>query len=159
MDPVTPRISSRPARLICLPGGPDMAPRPPTLGRAPAQPWRASGLTQDVSSLRLLAFVLHAVLDLGGGDLFERHAGRLLVPGLDAPGGAAVELPGPLGREHDEQVAVRDLVERLFERGERHQFGTSRSGNVRARRATRQRSAWMMDSSCSMASFTSRFTI
>src|SRR6266850_2734470 len=25
-------------------------PRPPTLGRAPAEPWRASGLTQDVSS-------------------------------------------------------------------------------------------------------------
>src|SRR5262249_10298075 len=36
--------------LIDRPGGPDMAPRPPTLGRAPAKPWRASGLTQDVSS-------------------------------------------------------------------------------------------------------------
>src|SRR3989442_1145298 len=29
--------------LICLSGGPEMAPRPPALGRAPAQPWRASG--------------------------------------------------------------------------------------------------------------------
>ena len=26
-----------------------MAPRPPTLGRAPAEPWRASGLTRNVS--------------------------------------------------------------------------------------------------------------
>src|SRR2546428_10034300 len=71
----TPRIASQspePVRrkgLIDLPGGPDMAPRPPALGRAPAQPWRASGtrppalgrapaqpwrasgLTQDVSSI------------------------------------------------------------------------------------------------------------
>src|SRR2546426_11659885 len=45
----TPRIASQspePVRrkgLIDLPGGPDMAPRPPALGRAPAQPWRASG--------------------------------------------------------------------------------------------------------------------
>src|SRR5437867_10639502 len=32
-------------------GGPRHGPpHPPTLGRAPAQPWRASGLTQDVSS-------------------------------------------------------------------------------------------------------------
>jgi hypothetical protein len=26
----------------CLGGGPEMAPTPPTLGRAPAKPWRAS---------------------------------------------------------------------------------------------------------------------
>src|SRR3989442_7907635 len=25
-------------------------PHPPTLGRAPAEPWRASGVTQDISS-------------------------------------------------------------------------------------------------------------
>src|SRR5439155_12513273 len=32
-------------------GGPRYGPpHPPSLGRAPAQPWRASGLTQDVSS-------------------------------------------------------------------------------------------------------------
>src|SRR5206468_7105199 len=32
-------------------GGPRHGPpHPPALGRAPAQPWRASGLTQDVSS-------------------------------------------------------------------------------------------------------------
>ena len=31
------------ARLTDLSGGPEMAPRPPTLGHAPAKPWRASG--------------------------------------------------------------------------------------------------------------------
>src|SRR5713101_4901013 len=41
--------SSSTARLIRLPGGPDMAPRPPTLGRAPAKPWRASGSAQGGS--------------------------------------------------------------------------------------------------------------
>src|SRR3989475_13095171 len=45
----TPRIASQspePVRrkgLIDLPGGPEMAPRPPALGPAPAEPWRASG--------------------------------------------------------------------------------------------------------------------
>jgi len=46
-------LLSRGAASVCAlnpPGGPDMAPRPPALGRAPAKPWRASGLTQDVSS-------------------------------------------------------------------------------------------------------------
>src|SRR2546428_1531879 len=33
------------------PGGPEMAPRPPTLGRAPAQPWRASGSAEVASSI------------------------------------------------------------------------------------------------------------
>src|SRR5438445_1205646 len=41
---------SVPFMLIFLPGGPDMAPRPPSLGRAPAQPWRASVSPHDVSS-------------------------------------------------------------------------------------------------------------
>src|SRR2546428_1895561 len=126
MDPVTPRISSRPSSMLPLRG---------------------------------LAFFFDAVLDLGGGDLLQGRAGGLLVLGVDARDRAAVELAGPLGREHHQQVTVRDLVERVFQRGERHQFGTSRSGKVRARRATRQRSAWMMDSSWSIASFTSRFTI
>src|SRR5436309_215204 len=51
---------SKRSSLIVVPGGPerradapDMAPRPPTLGRTPAQPWRASKLTQDVSWLGL----------------------------------------------------------------------------------------------------------
>src|SRR6267378_862404 len=75
-------------RLIDYRGGPrDGPPRPPTLGRAPAQPWRASGLRHDVSSdeapaLELVAGLGHAVvrallprprhevLDA----LFQRHA-------------------------------------------------------------------------------------
>src|SRR2546422_11237620 len=37
--------------VISRRGGPRYGPpRPPSLGRAPAQPWRASGSTQDVSS-------------------------------------------------------------------------------------------------------------
>src|SRR5882724_6812785 len=39
--------------FMVLAGGPDMAPRPPTLGRAPAQPWRASGLAPHVSCRHL----------------------------------------------------------------------------------------------------------
>src|SRR5438874_7134997 len=42
--------SSGPAALTNLRGGPRYGPpRPPSLGRAPAQPWRASGLPDDVS--------------------------------------------------------------------------------------------------------------
>src|SRR5439155_14136868 len=41
------------ASLNGRPGGPEMAPRPPTLGRAPAQPWPASGLPWPVSPKRL----------------------------------------------------------------------------------------------------------
>src|SRR3989441_1819280 len=55
--PLTMRSTPRAAMrvLICLRGGPRHGPpHPPSLGRAPAQPWRASGLTQDVSSVRLL---------------------------------------------------------------------------------------------------------
>src|SRR2546427_1180485 len=85
----TPRIASQspePVRrkgLIDLPGGPDMAPRPPTLGRAPAQPWRASGLAQDVSSLGLL---LPAVLEvqLETVDVGRLLAALLLLP-IDPP--------------------------------------------------------------------------
>src|SRR5213083_1588351 len=51
--PLTIRSTAR--ALIDRRGGPRYGPpHPPSLGRAPAQPWRASGLTQDVSSVRLL---------------------------------------------------------------------------------------------------------
>src|SRR5687767_15553991 len=42
--------TTRTLRVIST-GGPEMAPRPPALGRAPASPWRASGLLSLVSSL------------------------------------------------------------------------------------------------------------
>src|SRR5207249_5905588 len=76
--------------VIDLPGGPerredapDMAPRPPTLGRAPAQPWRASGLAQDVSSLGLhLPAVLEVQLETV--DVGRLLAALLLLP-IDPP--------------------------------------------------------------------------
>src|SRR5256886_1704670 len=72
---------SVPFMLIFLPGGPDMAPRPPSLGRAPAQPWRASVSPHDVSSseprLRLLGPVANPA-GRGGQD----H-GRVAAPRRD----------------------------------------------------------------------------
>src|SRR5437016_2582573 len=91
-----------------------------------------------------LHFFLHAVPDLAVRDLLERRAGRFLVPRLDLGGGAAVELAGALGGEDDQQVTVRDLVERLVEGGKRHQVDTSRSGRARVSRLVRHRSAWMI---------------
>src|SRR5262245_27419536 len=44
------RGAAEPSPLIGFSGGPDMAPRPPSLGRAPAKPGRASGSADDVSS-------------------------------------------------------------------------------------------------------------
>src|SRR3989454_9671819 len=48
-------ISSRRMKYLVIDrtGGPDMAPRPPTLGRAPAKPWRASGLAFAVPVLEV----------------------------------------------------------------------------------------------------------
>src|SRR6185503_20742701 len=120
-----------------------------------SRPWRL----MPSSRLGGVALFLVAVLDLGRGDLLERAAGRLLVPALDACRGAAIELARALGREHDEQIPVRNLVQCVFQGWECHQFGTSRSGRVRSMRFTRQRSAMMIDSSSPSASFTSRFTI
>src|SRR5439155_702911 len=88
---------------------------------------------------------------LGRRDLLERAARGLLVVALDARGRAAIELPRPLGREDDEQVTVRHLVECAFQRGERHHLDTSRSGKVRPSRAVRQRSAWMIEAKCTVA--------
>src|SRR5438552_7691781 len=53
----------RASSSICSTGGPDMAPRPPTLGRAPAKPWRASKSPPDSSSL----------LHVGNADGSRRH--------------------------------------------------------------------------------------
>src|SRR5436309_9355537 len=66
----------RPAPLIDCRGGPRYGPpHPPSLGRAPAQPWRASGLTHDVSSVRLL---------LGNG-LQQRPVVLWLAPAEEVP--------------------------------------------------------------------------
>src|SRR5437867_12811217 len=50
--PAVARLGLSTGCLIDRRGGPrDGPPHPPSLGRAPAQPWRASGLAQDVSSI------------------------------------------------------------------------------------------------------------
>src|SRR5882724_9944696 len=104
-------------------------------------------------------FFFYPVADSRLGDLFEGVAGGLLVAALDLGLGAAVELPRALGREDHQHVTVGDVVQGLFQRWERHQAGTSMSGNLRVSRLVRQRSAWMMVASWSTASFTSRLMI
>src|SRR6266545_2908337 len=100
-------------------------------------------------------FFFDSVTDSRLGDFFEGVAGGFLVAALDLGLGAAVELPRALGREHHQHVTVGDVVQGLFQRWERHQAGTSMSGNLRVSRLVRQRSAWMMVASWSTASFTS----
>src|SRR5207249_7634784 len=81
----------RPAPLIDCRGGPRYGPpHPPSLGRAPAQPWRASGLTQDVSS-----HVHHARRPALG---LERLLLRLVHP--EQPRGRQDEPPA-LGEAHE----------------------------------------------------------
>src|SRR5262249_34957563 len=77
IDPGTPGSRSRPARLM------------------------------ESSGLGRVALFLHPVFDLGRRDLLQSAARRLLVPALDARGGAAVELARALRGQHDEQIAVR----------------------------------------------------
>src|SRR5881397_1784497 len=64
-------------RVIVLAGGPDMAPRPPALGRVPAEPWRASGRHALSSSEREHAHELeHEVRGEQRGDLSGAVVGR-----------------------------------------------------------------------------------
>src|SRR5687767_12034280 len=63
---VTTRTSS--GSVISCRGGPRHGPPPPpTLGRAPAKPWRASRLTQDVSSAQRSKQRVGHVIDLAIG--------------------------------------------------------------------------------------------
>src|SRR2546426_1807317 len=104
MLPVTPRITSWPASTAGA-----SAPRPPLA--------LVGGGGRSLG-LRLLRALL---LDLAFGDLVEGHRGPLLPLHLDLGGGSPVELAAPLGGEHDEQVAVADLLQGPLERRERHQ--------------------------------------
>src|SRR5438876_10311619 len=70
MPPKLMARSSAVNKLTGVAGGPEMAPRPPSLGRAPAEPWRASGVTHDVSPQPLRAHV--GLLAPEGGALVER---------------------------------------------------------------------------------------
>src|SRR5216683_1042348 len=168
MLPVTPRIRSLSFRLMVS----AVLPRPRTLvsvfkffscggpEMAPALPLAADSRGSWFLVLELWGvFFLYPVADAGFGDLFERGAGGLLVPGVDLGLGAPVELAGALGGEHHQHVTIGHVVEGLFEGWERHHAGTSMSGKRRVNRLVRQRSAWMMVASWSTASFTSRLMI
>src|SRR5437867_5678475 len=146
MLPVTPRITSWPASTAGA-----SAPRPPLALVG------GDGRSLGLRLLRALG------LDLAFGDLVEGHRGPLLPLHLDLGGGSPVELAAPLGGEHDEQVAVADLLQGPLERRERHQAAppgrvlwappfSGRSGRFRVKRVVRQRSASMMHWSCRTAS-------
>src|SRR4026207_599550 len=104
----------------------------------PVTPRISSRPPSAMASVLGSVLVLEAIADLGVGDLLQRHAGGVLVLGLDLRLGAAGGLPRPLGGEHDEQIAIGYLVERALQRRERHQSGTSTSGNRMVRRLGRQ---------------------
>src|SRR5882724_10444428 len=126
MLPVTPRTICLPAMVIFVlyqpnqhihvSAGATISARSPRLRlrlalRAPALPPSAyHGLRLG----RLLGFA-HAVTHLGLRDLLEGGAGGLLPLRVDLGHGAAIELAGALGGEHHQEIAVRDLVERLLQ--------------------------------------------
>src|SRR5688572_11404593 len=103
-------ISGTATTLICFSGGPEMAPRPPALGRAAAEPWRASGLVYDVSSCVPDARVdhrveaVHAQVDEGHDGRGGQHDGLddREVAGGDAVVGQATQTrPCEHGLHHD----------------------------------------------------------
>src|SRR3989449_11763301 len=95
-----------------------MAPRPASLGRAPAKPWRASGLAQDVSSVLQRAPVDDLVVtDVTAEDATERliqigrrDAGTRSLE-VDAVGGEALAgAQRPRGHETATRHAPRVLL-------------------------------------------------
>src|SRR5574341_1949828 len=100
MLPVTARISSRPASPIARLRG-----SPPGSGRGRG---------------RLVGFFRPLRLDLAGDAFFQRYRGPLPALRLDLGLRAPVELPAPLRREDDQDVAVGDLLETLRQWRERH---------------------------------------
>src|SRR5262245_2860334 len=88
---VSPAMRTARVGVICPRGGPGHGPpRPPTLGRAPAQPWRASESSPAVSSL-----MIQRGLD-------ERGEQRMRLPGTRA------ELGVELARDEPRVVAQLD---------------------------------------------------
>src|SRR5262245_35571639 len=125
----------------------------------PETPRISSRPARDIRSSAGGVVFLQAEAELGLRDLLERPARRFLVLDVDLRLRASVELAGPLGRQDDQEITVRHLLQRLFQRRERHWRGTSMSGSLSVRRLVRQRSAWMIVASWSTASFTSRLII
>src|SRR5215470_1781010 len=143
MLPVTASISSRPASAMTRFSG------------GPVDSGRGCG--------RLLGLFRLLRLDLAADDLLQRNRGPLPALRLDLGLRATVELSASLRSEHDEHVAVRDLLESLLQRWERHHAvppgrvawtppPTGRSGRVRVRRDVRPRSASMVQASWRNAS-------
>src|SRR4029453_13251641 len=95
----------------------------------PVTPRISSRPPSAIASVLGGVLVLEAVAPLGVRDLPQGHSGGLLVLGLELRLRAAVELSGPLGGEHDEQIAIGYLVERALQGRERNQWGTSTAGN------------------------------
>src|SRR5262245_58788199 len=98
------------ASLISRRGGPRHGPPPPpTLGRAPTEPWRASGLTPDVSSPGSAAKgrQLYGVEDLGVAGAAAEVAGQGFLDLL--PRGTRYLLQQGLGSQQDPRCAVAAL--------------------------------------------------
>src|SRR5215470_16676050 len=112
---------------------------------------------------RLVGFFRLLRLNLAADDLLQRNRGPLPALRFNLGLRAPIELSAPLRGEHDEHVAVRDLLEGLLQRWERHHAvppgrvawtppPTGRSGRVRVRRDVRPRSASMVQASWRNAS-------
>src|SRR5262245_5735606 len=154
-------LRSRRTLNICRTGGPEMAPRPPALGRAAAKPWRASspGSTRDLAppALRPLGELLRDQIGVGEEHaLHERAVGHelreirreldLLVGGPGKLGLREAQLA--LRREGDGDVLLREVPlltalrhghgrhdpDRALARvggGDGHALGSRRAGPVR----------------------------
>src|SRR3989454_612288 len=106
MLPAPTKPTFLPLTLIYHRVGPGHGPpHPPTLGRAPAEPWRASGLTQDISSpspLRQVGETRRARAEDRGAH--PHHGGALLDGDLEVAAHPHRQLRQP--------VALRQLAQR-----------------------------------------------
>src|SRR6059058_5335620 len=103
--------------FIVLAGGPDMAPRPPTLGRAPAQPWRASGLPSDASRRDL---VFHRQSRQRRGRVLGRRAPVVAEQPAVAEDHDAAGVGGDVRLVRDEHDGEALAVEPLQQREDLH---------------------------------------
>src|SRR2546430_14164256 len=104
-----------------------MAPRPPSLGRAPAEPWRASALPQDVSRHEVHSRVVHAGQRAIAGPAVEERLWPARAPQTLAKrrGGRGLDarLAGGVRRQHDAVVFTRRArADLALEHVERHQL-------------------------------------
>src|SRR5437016_669585 len=105
-----------------------MAPRPPSLGRAPAEPGRASALPQDVSRHEVHSRVVHAGQRAIAGPAVEERLRPARAPQTLAKrrGGRGLDARLAVGvrRQHDAVVFTRRArADLALEHVERHQLG------------------------------------